>query len=89
MLKQRNNLCLDYIIDNNGIQLALKEGLIIKALDNTDWVPIAYIYWDHITRNCFIQTIEDRFQTYIVLYETFCDFIYLVDDAFDQILMAH
>ena len=89
MLKQRNNLCLDYIIDDYDIQVPLKIGLVIKALDNDNWISIAYVYWDPETRNCFIQTIEDRFQTYVVLYETFCDFIYLVDDAFDQILMAH
>jgi len=85
MLKQKNSLCLDYLCEKH------ESGCwIFKIIDNSDEViPIAYILWNENVSDCYIQTIKDNFQTYIVTYENFADFIYLIDEAYDLIREQH
>lgn len=84
---KRNNLSLNNLIDINdkgeSVILSDEKGLVINIETQSEVLPIAYIYWDDQTQDCYIKTVKDRFQTYIVLYETFGDFIYLVDEAYD------
>lgn len=85
MIRIKNNLALDNITPNNS-SLSSKldaNGLVILVQENESWLPIAYIYWNEDYQDCYIETVGDRFQTYIVLYETFANFVYLVDEAYD------
>lgn len=90
---KRNNLYLDNLISINekGESVILPDtcGLVIKIDSQNESLPIAYIYWNETDQDCYIQTVKDRFQTYIVLYETFGDFIYLVDEAYDMLREIH
>lgn len=93
MLIQKNNLYLDHIITTNleGERLItpIATGVTIKIKDGDIYLPIANIMWSEDDQDCYIQTIKDRFQTYIVLYPTFADFIYLVDEAYRMICLLH
>lgn len=90
---KRNNLSLDNLVKINenkeSIILPDAEGLVINIETQNELLPIAYIYWNESEQDCYIQTVKDRFQTYIVLYETFGDFIYLVDEAYDLLREIH
>lgn len=90
----KNNLYLDNIISTNGIgeQVVLPdtEGLRIRIkTEDNQFITIACVYWDSLEQDCYIQTVRDNFQTYIVLYETFGNFICLVDEAYDIIRGAN
>lgn len=94
MLREKNSLALTFTTftdpkSDTLLKLPLESSLTIVAKDDVTWLPIAYVKWNPTINDCYIETIADRFQTYIVLYETFCDFIYLVDDAFDRMRAAH
>lgn len=89
----RGKFYLENIIHTTGLgeQIVLPdlEGLIIKCKLDAEVIPIAYIYWDNLEQDCYIQTIKDNFQTYVVLYEDFGNFVCLVDEAYDIIKGAY
>ena len=67
----------------------IKDGLVISAKCESDIIPIATIRWSTRSNDCFIKTIGDRFQTYIVTYEDYLNFIRLTDEAFDMLRREH
>lgn len=90
----KDNLYLDNIISTNGIgeQIVLPdaEGLRIRVkTEDNQFITIAYVYWDILEQDCYIQTVRDNFQTYVVLSETFGNFICLIDEAYDIIRAAN
>lgn len=88
MILKKDNLALDKInLQQADILLSTKldkAGMVISVQDKDVWLPVAYIYWNSSYQDCYIETVADRFQTYIVLYETFANFVYLVDEAYDM-----
>jgi len=88
--KETEHLLLDLIkvkdVWGKLSTLVPEEGLAIYAkLQDEDPEIIAYIRPDKITKNCYIRTVTDRLQTYICDYPRFCEFIELVDLAYDTL----
>lgn len=89
MIKERNGLRLDYIVDlddqyKNDVY-GIAKGLKIMAKEGAGYVDVAHIKWDSAEESCYIRTVKDGLQTYIVKPEAYVDFIYLVDEAYDRL----
>lgn len=90
MVKETEHLVLDLIKvkDVWGKLSTLKpeEGLAIYAkLADKEPETIAYIRPEKLTNSYYIRTVSDKLQTYICDYPRFCEFIMLVDEAYDRL----
>lgn len=90
MIKEKNDLRLDYVVDlDDQCSNIVYGGLKILAKEDAGYVDIAHILWDSEDDSCYVRTIKDGLQTYIVKPETYADFIYLVDEAYDIMEIFH
>ena len=76
MLIRKNNFYLDKAENAEG-----KQYYIIHALYTDEDVIIAYISWNEEKQVSELKTEGENLQEYVVLYDQYQDFIYLVDEA--------
>jgi len=79
---QKNNLILEKTDSDTILLLSIFETPDKK-------VELAEIVWDTAKDDCDIIFKSNRLQTYIVLYETYCDLIYLLDSAYEYLYVDH
>lgn len=67
----------------------LETGAAIQINCSGEDITIAHIFWCEEDQSCFIKTIRDNFQTYIIDFDRLKSFVYLLDEAYYLIGQAH